>query len=249
MNKTITIMVAGALVVGVLATAGCQRVRLADAPKTEATHETRVVPLGAATTLDANLAIGVGELSVRSADSSANALDATFAYAPVSWKPIVDYAIESSATGVLRVEQPSEKTPAMPSRPENRWNVRLPSGVPVTLHLTLGVGESTVNLRGIDVRDLDAETGVGKATIDLSGARTQSIRAHLKSGVGELVVRLPKDVGVRVTGAKDGIGDVSASDLTTDGDALVNAAYSAGGPTIDLTIERGVGDVRFVLVP
>jgi len=68
-------------------------------------------------------------------------------------------------------------------------------------------------------------------------------------GAGELTVRLPADVGVRVHGFKDGIGAWDHPGYRVEGDYLVNDAYGKPGvATIDMDIQRAVGQVNLVEV-
>jgi hypothetical protein len=131
----------------------------------------------------------------------------------------------------------------------NEWVVTLPTGVPTDLKLTFGVGKSDVDLRGLDLRNLDTTTGVGDTKIDLSGPRTSDMTARIQSGIGKLTVRLPKGVGVRINIRDEGIGQFVADGFTLQGtNTYVNAAYSAAGPKIELDLVRGIGDVTLALV-
>lgn len=248
MRKTIAVVAVLLAVFAALASGGCTRVKLAENPQTAVHTDTASIPLGSAAMLDANVEIGVGELALSGETSSTDALGGTFRYAPASWKPEVKYSVEGTV-GKLSVRQPeSSGIPAFGAS-ENTWKLKLAGGVPTNLAVQLGVGESTVDLRGVDVRELDVLTGVGKATIDLSGARTADMGGAIECGVGEVIVRLPKSTGVRVTGGEDGVGDLRADGFTTQDGGLANVAWRSGtGPKIDIRINRGIGDITLELV-
>ena len=95
--------------------------------------------------------------------------------------------------------------------------MKIAPDVPTNLSLKLGVGESDVDLRGVDVTALEALTGVGEAKIDLSGERTHDLTARIEAGVGEVTISVPTDVGVRIIGSEDGLGDFTAEGFTRDG--------------------------------
>jgi hypothetical protein len=238
---------------------GCTRVRLQDSPRTRTYTETKTVPLDGAKRLNTVVRIGVGELTVVSGDTTASpgasgsveaspaALIGDFIYAPRDWVPEVAYEVVGD-TGTLMLRQ-NDKLDGFPfSDVRNTWNLRLPASVPTDLSLTLGVGRSTIDLRGADLTNLNVRTGVGETTIDLSGARTADLGARIEAGVGALTVRVPRNVGVRVTGRQDGVGHVTADGFTAQGDMWVNSAYSAAAPKIEIDLVRGVGDVTLVLV-
>jgi hypothetical protein len=79
--------------------------------------------------------------------------------------------------------------------------------------------------------------------LDLTGPRKSDLHVDIHGGVGSAVIRLPKDVGVRVH-ASGGIGSVSPHGLTREGDDYVNDALGKTPATIDLTIEGGTGSVN-----
>lgn len=245
--RRITIAATGVLLAtALLAATGCTRVRLQDTPGTQPTIRSESLPLGGATKLDSELRVAVGDLKV-SADSSptTQAMTARFEYAPASWKPEVDYSV-AGGVGQLTVEQPSNvESPAFHDT-TNKWDVRLALSIPTSVRLRLGVGTSDVDLSAVDVTDLDAVTGVGSTTIDLTGPRTHDVNARIESGVGELTIRVPKDVGVRVRGRQNGVGDFNADGFIAQGDTWVNAAYAGSGPKIEIDLVRGVGSVTLV---
>jgi predicted membrane protein len=111
------------------------------------------------------------------------------------------------------------------------------------LDVEFGAGDSTVDLSEVDVRDVHVLTGAGKTTIDLTGERTADVSAKVEAGVGELTIRVPSNVGVRITGAQDGIGDFNVDGFTADGDAFVNDAWDGATVKIELRVQRGVGEV------
>jgi len=251
MNKTIAIVAVGVTLVGALLVTGCTRVRLSDTPagaKGEVTVDNRSLGLNGADKLTARVRMGVGELSLAGSANSSDTLSVRFEYAPVSWKPDVEFETDGIEAR-FNAEQPQTQEFQLGDQVRNSWKMKFPSGVPTDLSLKLGVGESTVDLRDVDVRELVVTTGVGSAKIDLSGARANDIAARVECGVGETVIRVPSTMGVRITGGKDGVGDLTTAGFRTDGDALVNDAYGSTGPKLEITLTRGVGEVRIEQIP
>jgi len=117
----------------------------------------------------------------------------------------------------------------------------------------MGAGELTVSggadpdllmLAGLDLRDLRVSLGAGDVTVDLTGEWGNDLTASVEGGAGSFTIRVPGDVGVRVLGARDGLGSFEADGMRLDGDAYVNDAYGSAPVTIELRVTRGVGDVR-----
>jgi hypothetical protein len=251
MKRIVLCVLAAALAVALVGAAGCRRVRLEDTPSgrpVSVSTETTQVALGEATALKASLRMGVGELNLSAGEaSSATALDATFRYAPADWKPEVTYSV-AGTEGALYVSQPEHVGGPNFGKSENTWALKLAPDVPTNLSLKLGVGASDVDLRGIDVTELEALTGVGEATIDLAGERTHDLTARVEAGIGAVTISVPTNVGVRIVGGQDGLGDLSAEGFSEDGNDLVNAAWSGTGPKIDILLTRGIGEVKVVSV-
>jgi predicted membrane protein len=92
---------------------------------------------------------------------------------------------------------------------------------------------------------LRVEVGAGKTDIDLSSALDHDLSAVINGGVGSLSVKLPGDMGVRVS-VDTGIGDLNSSGLTQDGGYLVNDAYGVSPNTLHLDISAGVGSIELM---
>ena len=207
--------------------------------------DSRAVGLGGAAAARVELEVGIGDLTVGGGGSPGGLLDADFTYNVDDWAPEADYRIEG-AEGSLKLRQPDGHQP-VPFRwwqdAENKWDVRLNDAVPTDLRVTLGVGESALRLGGLNLTGLDIEAGIGETEVDLYGAWSRDLDARIESGVGEVTVTLPKDVGVWVE-ADQGLGDVDAEGLTRAGDAYVNAAYGQSPVTLRLEVDGGVGEIN-----
>lgn len=231
-----------ALVATAFAT-GCRQVRLEDVPGAKGvSSETTRVPLGTAQVLDTTIRMHLGVLRLRAAETSSAALEASFIRVPGEWQPEVGYSVDATK-GALVVRQPDAPQGFCIPDDGNEWSLALARSVPTTLTLELGLGESTVNLRDVDVRRLDIAAGIGKATIDLTGPRDNDVAGRINCGVGDLTLIVPKDVGVRITGGGGGIGTFEAPGFSRTDEALVNPAWNEDGTTIDLKLTQGVGKV------
>ena len=248
MRRTHIALAAAVLVLASMAGAtGCTRVKLQDNPATATQTLNKTVALAGASRLKTDVTMGVGELTLSGAETSGTAMTGTFVYAPPSWLPEVAYSVEAS-TGTLSVRQPKNTDVPILDNVHNTWDVQIARGVPTDLHLTLGVGRNSVNLRGVDLTALAVDTGVGETTIDLSGARTAGFSGDINAGVGKLTLRLPRGVGARVTGGSDGLGDFTADGVSVNSDSWVNDAWSGSGPKIGINLRRGIGEVSILLV-
>jgi hypothetical protein len=247
MKRILTGVATTLILVAMLAATGCTRVRLQDNPSTKTFTETSQVPLKGATGLTVDIVQGVGDLTLRGSAEATDAVRTAFTFAPEAWRPEVSSSVNGTSAS-LSIRQPDQSGVPLFGDMRNDWVITIPGKVPTDLTLKLGVGTSDVDLRVADITRLSALTGVGDTTIDLSGPRATDLPARIECGVGRLTLRLPKNVGVRVTGRKDGVGNFSADGFIAGANSWENPAYAGSGPKIDVDLVRGVGDVTLVLV-
>jgi hypothetical protein len=81
--------------------------------------------------------------------------------------------------------------------------------------------------------------------MDLRGKPQRNFDVRVRGGVGEAVIRLPKDVGVYAT-ASGGLGSINVSGLRQEGDHYINDAYDRGTRTIRVDVQGGVGEIRLI---
>jgi hypothetical protein len=225
-------------------------------------RKTESVALEGAEEVDVEIAMGAGELTL---DGGADGLmSAEFAYNVGGWEPEVSYSV-SGNTGTLRLEQPSfelENFTIPDGDIRYEWDVRLGDGIPLSLDVRLGAGNSQFDLKSLDVRSMNLQTGAGDVTLDLGGTLSdleiqmgagqmqvdlsgnwqQDLDATIRGGVGRLTVRLPDDVGVRLE-VNQGLGNVTATGLSRDNNTYVNSAYGDSDVTLNIAISGGVGEI------
>jgi hypothetical protein len=241
---------AGAIVgIGVVATGLALGVAVnATVAVDELRTESQTVGRAGAESARVEIELGVGELNLGGGAGANDLLAGDFTYNVDDWQPDLSYR-HSGAEGILEVRQPDDdKVLLWWPDVENEWDLRLNGAVPTDLQVSLGVGDSDLRLGDLDLTGLDVETGVGETVIDLSGGWTRDLDARIESGVGELTVILPREVGVRID-ADNGIGDMDTTGLERDGDSYVNAAYGESPVTLHLDIDGGVGEINLEVAP
>lgn len=240
-RRRMTLFAAVVLVAALaLAGTGCTRVELGSSEPGGKSGVT--VPLESVERADVRLSMGAGELTVSGGTDPDLLMDAEFDYRPGSLEPTVDHDATGSRAS-LEVRQP--RFSGLPTgQMSNSWDIRLSEDVPLDLDVSLGAGESNLMLAGLDLRDLRVSLGAGDVTVDLTGEWRHDLIASVEGGAGSFTIRVPADVGVRVRGARDGLGSFEADGMRLDGDAYLNDAYGSAPMTIELQVTRGVGDVR-----
>jgi hypothetical protein len=195
------------------------------------------IETGSATTGRVRLIMTVGELELLPGGKAL--LDATIATNVEGWLPEVKAAPRDGVQEVT-IRQPEGNAG---SGAKNRWDVLVGAHVPLDLEVTCGVGEASLDLRGIELSRLEVTLGVGDVVVDVSGERAGSFEGSVTGGTGMTTVRLPRDLGVRVK-AERGIGTISTEGLRKTDKGYVNDAWGESETSIDLEVTVGVGSVR-----
>jgi hypothetical protein len=253
--RPVGVLVAVALLLGL---AGCKgRIKVGPLET-----ETRSVELGSARSIDAKVTMGAGTLNI--AGGSDQLVDAEFRYNVSEWKPQISYAVAGDH-GTLSVEQPRTGKVSLAEDVQNEWDLRLGEGVSLNLAVELGAGHGTLELGTLSLGSLDISAGAGELEIDLTGAPSVtklsmkigagSVRidltgewkadldATIQGGIGSTTLRLPEDVGVRVT-AKRGFGSINAEGFIRDGEAYVNEAFGSSKVTLFIDVQTGLGEIN-----
>ena len=208
----------------------------------ELQSETLSVPLGPAKSVSVHMQMAAGELRI--SGGSPQLLDGKIQYNVPDWKPDVTYRV-TDGKGALMVMQPEQSHTTM-GGVKYTWDLHLNSAVPLDVAVEMGAGNSTLNFSGMMLRNLDVQMGAGNSTVDLTGDWKHNVTASIQGGVGNAHVRLPRDVGVRVT-VNGGLGSVSAPNFTKNGDDYVNDAYGKSPVTIEVHVTGGIGNVYLEL--
>ncbi|MDN4606607.1 toast rack family protein [Sporosarcina highlanderae] len=202
------------------------------------------IPKDSAESLKVDIDFGVGNLLIHG--GSSDWVSGEFTYNHKKLEPKVSYKNRKNV-GHVAVKQGSYTMFGFNKRKstKNDWDLQLNNDIPIDLNVDMGVSDSTLNLKGIQLNSLVIDSGVSNSTIDLSGDWKKGFRANVDLGVGDVTFILPKDTGVRLTVSK-GLGTLGMKDLIKQSDGTyVNEAYGKSDVVIDISVNFGVGDVEF----
>ena len=100
----------------------------------------------------------------------------------------------------------------------------------------LGLGNSRCDL-------IEFEGGVGKVLLDFAGAWSTNAKVEVKMAMGELTLRLPRRVGVRISMDKF-LSTFEPVGLVRRGDAFQSPNYDSNQRHLDLDLTTAVGGVN-----
>ena len=114
------------------------------------------------------------------------------------------------------------------------------------IRLRSGVGSmDAVGLGNLNFRRLEFEGGVGGANLDFSGEWKQDAEVRIEVGVGGVTIRMPRDVGVRVSAEKHFLSGLQLDGFHKEaGEDYYSANYSKAKVKVSVSVKTGVGGFR-----
>jgi hypothetical protein len=224
--------------------------------------ESQTVDLGDSESVNVEVEIGAGELDV--SGGASELLEATFTYNVDELNPEATY---SDGKLIVNHDDIKEGIGTFFDLDDyrNEWDLRFNEGVSMEMRIEVGAGRTALTIGSLELTDLDIDTGAGEVNLDLSGSQfltrleidmgageitldltgdwQDDLEAVIQGGVGQLNLRLPREVGVIVE-VDGGIGGVDTSGLTKSGSTYTNDAYGESGVTLRIDIDGGVGQIN-----
>ena len=207
----------------------------------ETKKEDKAIDVSGEKELKADLNMGVGKLEVKG--SSDKILDAKFTYNVERWKPEVDY-FKTGDKGNLKISNPEKSFNGMDgSNVKNQWDISLNKDIPLSIDLEAGVGDCSLNLSDMNLKQLIIEAGVGNIKVDASGNYKNDVDVKVEGGVGSTTIYVPKNMGVKVK-AEKGVGKIDVDGFKTQGsNTFINDSYESSKNKMEVDVEAGVGNI------
>jgi hypothetical protein len=203
------------------------------------TRESRSVEKSNVEMVRAEIDMGAGELKIKG--GAEKLLEAEFAYNRPSWKPEVRYE-STGFRGQLLVKQGKGSSTG---DVVNKWDLKLANNVPMDIEVTCGAGDNNLDLKDLTLRSVQIRLGAGRVEVDLRGKPVKDYEVKIEGGVGQAIVRVPKDIGV-IAEARGGLGEVHVEGFDKDGGSYVNESYRKSKTTIHLDVKGGIGEIRLI---
>jgi hypothetical protein len=111
---------------------------------------------------------------------------------------------------------------------------------------TMSVGAAEVSVLGLGnsrCDEIEFEGGIGKVTLDFAGVWSSSSQVEVKMAVGELTLRLPRNVGIRLRMDKF-LSSFESAGLVPRGDVFESRNYDRNQRHLDLDLTTAVGGVN-----
>ena len=128
----------------------------------EINGENRVIPIGEIDSLKVTIKFGAGKLELISGEE--DVFKSNFQYDKSILKPNIQYEILGE-TGILNLSQSIKKDLDLPFPYKNRWNLKLPSGIPLQLYINTATYSGDINLTNLQIENFYLTTGASQTNI------------------------------------------------------------------------------------
>ena len=121
------------------------------------------------------------------------------------------------------------------------WDLGLSSDVPLELEISLGVGQSDVDLTGLTVSELGLNVAVGQTTVVLPNEGR--FRAKIEGAIGSTVVVIPAEMAARIRFDTALVARQLPDNYRQEGDVYVSPGYDDAENRVELEIGQAIGNV------
>jgi hypothetical protein len=220
-------------------------------------------PLGSAESAEVRIDSSVGSLTIGTLSNNDNLIEGSI-YSVDQEIIYQEYEIDGDVIEYyLGSEWEPSRVTSFSGFDDERlsWDLSLTDEIPLDLSISLGVGESELDLSELQVTDLDLSIGVGQTEIKLpvgeynaniDGGVGQSIitlpeegqiEIHVDGGVGEMVIYTVEDMAIKIY-IDRGIAGLSVpSGYHQNEDIYTSPNYDEGDHYIELHLSQGIGNI------
>ena len=146
--------------------------------------ENRFIPLGEVDSLKMTIKFGAGKLDLISGQECV--FEGNFQYDKSILKPNVQYEILGE-TGVLTLSQSIKKNLDLPFPYKNRWNLKLPSDVPLQLYINTATYSGYIDLTNLQIEYFHLNSGASQTNIEFNQPNLIDLKnINIKTGASSI---------------------------------------------------------------
>ena len=141
------------------------------------------------------------------------------------------------------------------------WELSLTEEIPLFLDLSLGVGESDLDLEELQISEFSLDIGVGQTTVTLPNGQYQAqinggigqtivhlpdegqIELDVDGGIGEILIYIPEDMPAKIHVDRGLAGLDIPSSYNQDEDVYTSPNFSEKKDFIEIYISQGIGNI------
>lgn len=196
--------------------------------------------LGEATRAELTIAPAVGSLHVGALAESNNLVAGVIR--PISGERVRrDFRLEGE-TAILSLRSEGTFGPFVGSWGGKRgWELKLSPDVPLDLEISLGAGQSRIDLQDLMVSDVKVNTGVGETVVTLP--EEGYVRAEIEGAIGNTVIHVPAGMEARIRFDTALVARQVPDDYQQQGDVYLSPGYAGADNRVDVEVGLAIGNV------
>ncbi len=204
-----------------------------------ATEEVRQ-DLGGATQARVAIEPGVGTLRVHALPESANLVEGLIRLGKGE-RATREFSVEGE-TATFTLQSEGASVPFVGGWGDERtWDLGFNPDVSLWLEISLGVGESDVDLTGLTVSDLDVSLGIGQTTVILPDEG--DFQAKIDGAIGQTIVVIPAGLAARIRVDTGLAGSQLPGNYQRQDDVYTSPGYGSAENRVDLEVSQAIGNV------
>jgi hypothetical protein len=130
---------------------------------------------------------------------------------------------------------------------QSRWDVNLTAAIPLTLDLETAAGQQNIDLRGLQVKELDEQLAFGELHLTLP--KDGSLHGSVQCAFGRMVISVPKGAAVRFSIDKAVASLSIPAGYTRNGDLVTSPAAAGASQVMEIELSQPVGSILIQEVP
>lgn len=124
------------------------------------------------------------------------------------------------------------------------WETTLPPGIPTSVSVAASVGDLLLDMRGIDVRDIDVSTSLGRVTVLFDHA-VKEANVTIDAALSEVEIVIPEGIGMRIRSSGALISDnIDRLGLGQEGQWYVSPGYASADRRVEVDFTSSLGSLR-----
>ena len=200
--------------------------------------EWNALPLGGAMKAKLRIEPGIGKLRLRASENPGNLYEGYFGGGLELSHKREDDLLKA------KLHMPGEKIFMIFPGESLEWEVGVNKSLPVTIDVENGIGESQIDLTGLDVEKFTLNAGIGASNLTLP-VRTGTTQIRVEGGIGVIEIKIPSEVAAKIR-VERGLGAVQVDKTRfprMEG-AYVSPNYEQADCKVEVRASTGIGSIN-----
>ncbi len=193
--------------------------------------------------LDLQISRTAGMVRLLSANSNENLVEAQL---DLARNEVMEPQVElSQKSAFIRLASDRNNFPGVSRQSVgSEWEIRVHPEPELTAKSVLVMGESSLDLRGMNVETIKCETVLGKTDIYLSD--DLGAEYDISGAIGKITIYVPEGVALRLDADKAIGATFIPAGYRQDGDRVVSPQFEEGKTAIEVNVDLPIGAIHIV---